>query len=406
MTTTTRVTQPVPTESLWQPYDGHGLYRERHGHTILGSEREASQTDGRHTTNVTRPSPFWNATYPNIDHGVSTNSQNTATTLSKFHSQQMLQRYLANRKFDGGQGDPSKSVPIDEFVQLLKQFQKTAGLSDQEVLYHLTPCVTGKAFTWWVNQQARIQSLAVFERELRSRFGRKASEPSDVVVEFFLRRQGKDEDLLDYIDEMEKLLTRCPGVFAEWKKIRTIVDNANEQDNRILVTRDFATVEELTQYASYLARNRPYKGVAKTREAEKRAERSRSNRRVDAMQAEGENASNHDSGESADETDEFDAVVNVLKTAWSNKFNRSGGKSVPKRTEKERDKPVNIRPKKGTEPTICANCGIWGHSSVSCDAPKTLHCYDCGQPGVVKSRCEFCKEKEDQSPKNGQANPN
>lgn len=421
-----REPQRRPTQSHYQSADPN-----RYGHMALGSERENSfsrntgpmpYARGRAApVNQNMPQAAIAAGTPSHFspfHGMNTfpspNQSHMTHTPSQvaYHGQQLLQKYMGNRKFDGYDGDYSKTVSLDEFIMLLLQYQKHTHNSDQEVLNHLTPYMTGHAFRWWMNRHQRIFTLAEFERELRIRFVRKPGEPSDVAMEFMNRRQGKDEDLLDYIDEMEKLLLRCPGLFSEWKKIQIIVDNANDLDNRSLMARDYQTLEDLLQFAGYLVRNRPYKPqnrFDRLNKFDKRLERPRSFKRVDALETashqEDSETEDHETEELSDDSDTAQAIVDAVKALWTQKGRKTD--KPPQRGQSSDGKPdqaSSIRPKKGNEPIICANCGLWGHASSRCEAPKTLHCYGCGQPGVFRNQCEFCsKPGVEQTSKNDSA---
>lgn len=410
--------------TLWTSYDGFDEYRNRYGHTPLGAEREYSFSGQRQArlTPVANRETHLPRTFSNLGNLVASTPAREANTdqtgtesrnvslsdangLGVFRAQQLLQRYLSNRKFEGVEADNNKTLAFDEFIQLVRQFRLATNTSERAILEYMSTCMTGKAFTWWTNNQFRVQTLDEFEETARTRFVRKPSAPSDIVVEFMARKQGESEDLLDYIDVMESLLIRCPGMITEAKQIRVIIDNARETDNRTLMARDFVSLKELTDFAGYMVRNKPYKSQKSTR-IDRKFEKPRTARRVDAVET-GQEEPVEDCEPDTEENDQpepWNAIIDALKAAIPM---RSGQKMFrsPQKPEGKKNQTEQrlIRPRKGNEPVMCMNCGIWGHRAAKCDEPKTVYCYGCGQPGVYKHACEICAEnasKTNETPKN------
>lgn len=307
---------------------------------------------------------------------------------------------LAHRKYEGYHVDNNKTVALDEFVSLIRQYQFSTGCSDRDVLNQMASFMTGAAFTWWKTRSTHIHSIEELENGLRTRFERQATDETSILIEFASRRQDREEDLLDYVDDMLQKLDRCSGAIPEWKAIEIIVNNANDQFNKLLASRPFSSIDQLNENTTYLMRGKLRKVVS----SQPRKWEPKQNYWPKVSSAEvNENVAECELADEGDNLEPVQALVDVITRNFRpfNRLNETPRMQTQNEPARQRPNNREIRPKKGNEPVICTNCYVWGHPHTSCTEPKQArYCYSCGQPGVVQSQCEHCK---DSSSKNGQA---
>lgn len=325
-------------------------------------------------------------------------------------AQQFLGRILANRKYEGYQSDQKQFVSLEEFISLVKQYKISTGYADRAVLSQVSTFMTGAAFTWWKANGSHLNTLEEMEERLRTRFERQATDPISIVLEFASRKQGKEEDLLDYIDEMKQRWMRCP-TFPEWQAVEKIVDNTNEVYNRILAARPFSSMDHLSRHAEYLMRGKP----RRTTQPVKIEKRPPYPRRIFAIEQapETEAEDMHEVAEVEEETDgqcdEVSTLITEFVAALQNKGNRSGPRKSnqsQKRSDSRSALTAEAQPRKESDsdaitrrdgPVICTNCCTWGHTSAMCKQERKIRCFGCGKEGVYKAQCDNCNS---QNPKN------
>lgn len=312
-------------------------------------------------------------------------------------AQQYMSKMLANRKYDGYQADQRSFVALEEFIGLIRQYRFSTGYDDRTILSQVSSFMTGAAFVWWQTNGGTLQSIDEMEARLRGRFERQATDPTSILIEFAQRKQGKDEDLLDFIDEMRQKLLRCGAQMPEQKAIEMIVDNTNETYNRILAARTYNSLNHLSGHAEYLVRGRPRKAISMPRQ-EKKQTYSRPPR-VGAIEGGHEEETTEapveemSQMESEGDTDFVaDMMIYAIKSGYRvnrpNNVNRpfKSNQNVPA-TERVEKAETNVVFQK---PVICTNCYIWGHADAMCKEPKKIRCFGCGKEGVYKAQCEVC----------------
>lgn len=370
--------------------------------------------DGYHP--ATTPYPYRRSEDPLNLNGLPIHQGNAPPmNMNPCQAQQFLGRILANRKYEGYQTDQKQFVPLDEFVSLVKQYKVSTGYDDKMVLSQVSTFMTGSAFTWWQANSRHIRTLEELESRLRTRFERQATDPISIVLEFASRKQGKEEDLLDYIDDMKQRLMRCPD-FPEEQAVEKIVDNTNEVYNRILAARPFSSIDHLSRHAEYLMRNKPRRS-AQPNKTDKRPIYSRP--RVYAIENTQEGTEEEpceletvETWEECGDKDMNEVLVAdfaAILTKMNNRFRHNTSGKPQKQTEKHRPSINDSKQLKAIEsdavvrkdgPVICTNCMTWGHNSSVCKQERKVRCFGCGAEGVYKSQCDNCNSP---NPKNSSA---
>lgn len=128
--------------------------------------------------------------------------------MNAYQAQQFLGKMLTNWKYEGYKNDNSKYVSLEEFISLIRQYQLSTACAERGVLSHMATFMTGAAFTWWKTNSHTVYTIDEMESRLRIRFERQSNDPISVLLEFASRKQGKEEDLLDYIDDLRQKLAR------------------------------------------------------------------------------------------------------------------------------------------------------------------------------------------------------
>lgn len=365
---------------------------------IPPSGPNASFSSGYHP--ATTPFPFRNVTEPAqvnvLTHNSSQNRQPNA--MNPCQAQQYLGKMLANRKYDGYQSDHKAFVGLEEFMGLIRQYKFSTGYNDTTILSQISTFMTGSAFTWWQTNGKDLVSLDEMEARLRGRFERQATDPTSILIEFAQRKQGREEDLLDYIDEMRQKQLRCGMQMSEFKAIEIIVDNTNETYNRILAARTYSSLNHLNSHAEYLVRGRPRKQAPIQRQ-DRRNVFPRA--RVAAVEETAEVAKSEQILETVSEPEDEpdnsemeEIFADALERAKRASFR---GQSKPNRWAAVEKKPPTESRIGRTEanvvsqrPNFCMNCLKWGHTDSSCDVPRKIRCFGCGKENVYRRNCDVC----------------
>lgn len=264
----------------------------------------------------------------------------------QFHQKlQCMSRALGNRRFDGSGTDGKGTLRLDEFISHLRQYQFASGLTDSEVLQCLSTVLEGKAFNWWSTEKVRICTLNELEARLKKRFENQLMDPMSLIMKLSSRVQGKDEYLLDYIDEMKVLASHCADIMPESNLIAKIIDNSHDRIRGILSARTYNNMSEFIAFAEYNAGR-----VTTTTSDKKPIARKTFSRAINAVEVEGNSESEDDQSVSEYElaSEEIpdqgkaliDMVTRLVQNQWNgkpNKGNRSKsdsrkGNSVPSKS--------------------------------------------------------------------------
>lgn len=351
----------------------------------------------------TTPYPHYYQEDPlQLQMGAMPSAATTTNSMNPCQAQQYLGRMLSNRRYEGYHTDNNKQyVALDEFIGLIRQYQVSTGAPDRYVLNQVATFMTGSAFIWWKSNGTTIQSITDMENRLRARFERQATDETSILIEFASRKQNKDEDLLDFIDEMKQRFARCSAQINEWKAVEIIVNNTNEIHNSVLAARPYDSLEHLSRHAEYLMRGKSRKAPQGFRSQQTDRRPMFNKPRVNVVEEihEGDNNNTEEieqqvSCEAVNTEDLTAIVINAIKSAFRPKSQQRGTKP----NSQERIE-MNAQSARGMENSavICTNCLRWGHAYASCSEIKVIRCYGCGKEGVIKPNCDVCNK---QPPKN------
>lgn len=340
-------------------------------------------------------------TIPQGSPNVQMNHTLTTNAMNPCQAQQYLGRMLSNRRYEGYPNENNKQcVALDEFIGLIRQYQTSTGTADRHVLDQVATYMTGKAFAWWSVNCYSVHSIADLEQRLRAHFERQATDGTSILIEFASRAQKKDEDLLDFIDEMRHRYLRCSTQVSEHKAVEIIVNNTNDTYNSILAARVYNSLEHLAAHAEYLMRGKARKSVTVNRFDRKQFTPYKS--RVNATEECNEMSSEFDESEDVQsDKGEVDIDENGLSLIFAEAIKRgyvkptNSSRTMNKFVNKKKEREPKVQSTCDTEvhPIVCTNCTKWGHTYQSCMEPKTIRCYGCGQEGVIRTNCDKCKSK-------------
>lgn len=319
---------------------------------------------------------------PNYDEHVHEEPTNTFV-MSPHHKQQQLKMMLGNRRFDGEQkGD--KSLPIDEYIEILKRYRKAVKATDAEVLTHQSMYLSGKAMNWWLTHEFDIHTIGELEARLRSRFGTTYMGRMQRIAQFTGRKQKEGENLLDYMDDKRALARKLEQPLTEATIIEDVVNNALWKYRCHLAARKYTSLNELNRHMEYLSQGEAEQSSSRTnKQVPKSSFGHRSNRAVNAttaemIQDENESVAGDDSERDTAESNRLmDAFVEFVQ-----QYNRSQSKR-PNAWSQTKPKVASVETKADEK------------------AVDVVNCYGCNAPGVIQRNCPKCNANKEAS-KNGQ----
>lgn len=341
--------------------------------------------------------------------------------MTVFQSQQLLSKSFGWRRYDGTKNEGTKNIPLDEFIGYLRQFKQGARLSDATVLGSISIFFTGSAFTWWSTHGQMVRTIDELEVRLKSRFEGEQMDPTSQLMNFCSRRQGREENLLNYIDDMRKRAYNLRPPLDERSVIMRLVDNANETYKAFLASRRYDSVEDLCRHAEYLTQAKIQKPVEPKIVPKKPLYRPKVNT-VEVEQAEGMIIQENEPEQPTGITEDDPIVAEILAVAkkqwhkWQSKQNPNN--SQAQHSSQPRNEQPNVPQSVQAKVVEAKNESCHGCYEVARFAPgtkcsrcyfktkdpSTLHCYGCNAPGVIQRDCSTCQQRRQlQPPKNSSA---
>lgn len=302
---------------------------------------------------------------------------NRMPAMNAFQGQQYLAKSLGNRRYSGHGNDGSKTIGLDEFICHIRAYQRGTRLADAVILNQLSTLFTGRAFLWWETNGQGITSIDQLEMRLKSRFERVASDEMTTFAAFCSRRQERNEDLLDYIDDMRRKAGLCGPTVGEPQIITRIVDNATDTYRRALASKQYETVDELVFFAEYLVRDGP-KPRAESPQVQTKPKfqfqtRARS---INAVETEAE--STEKDSEAAEGEPDVEHSMEAMIEALANVVSKWQSSNHPRKQNGR----ANV-------PQFQANNTSKAEAGSQLER-KPFVCYGCGTPNVYQRDCVIC----------------
>lgn len=141
--------------------------------------------------------------------------------------QQQMSRYFSNRKYNGKTADGHKTMSADEFMGCLRSIKMSMGINEAIILSSLPIFLSEPAYQWWITNEGLIRTLDELEEQVKIRFEKRRMDPWSQRMDFASRKQGSEEYIADYIDEMCRRAYGIRPRLEEDQIMQVIIDNAN-----------------------------------------------------------------------------------------------------------------------------------------------------------------------------------
>lgn len=289
-----------------------------------------------------------------------------------------------SRKYDGKTADGTKTLSTNEFLGRLRSMKDGMNISDKVVLNLLGMFMAGPAWEWWQTMQYSIHTLDEFEEQMWTRFDKQRMDTWSQRLAFASRKQGTDEYISDYIDEMCRRAHNIRPRMEELEIVQIIIDNANLKCQAHLLNKAYASIAALRRHANFLGTR-----LLNIPKIEQKTVPKRYVYRPTSVQAiEAENewieveaVEENDSGSESNEIVNINAVTHGTKPMRILRTKRD-----PTRTRVEGKSGVKT-------PTVEQSQGIIDTTNISNQITGELmeiRCFGCNAPGILKRNCQKC----------------
>ncbi|XP_050553710.1 uncharacterized protein LOC126911298 [Spodoptera frugiperda] len=289
-------------------------------------------------------------------------------------------------RFDGKSRD---AEVLEAFIDAVQVYKECAGVSDEHALRGLPILLEGDAAVWWRGARANVHAWPDAVARLRAMYGMQLP-PYKVLREIVDTNQKDSERAEVFMCKVRSLFTKLPYAVPMRIQLDIIygllhrrvrkrlprddVDNIDLMLEKVRAIEDSIVELNLRTYAA-----NPI--VSTSKSTSQNLSRSQDAPRDRAREP---------------ESSERERSVTTS----------SNGTSVAKLTPNSNE---NLKRDKRVR---CSFCKFYGHvltdcrnfqnknnkpqptSALSSSGPNNLRCYGCGQPGVVKSKCENCSGKQ------------
>lgn len=239
---------------------------------------------------------------------------------------------------------------IASFLERVEELRRARGVTHQELFESAVDLFSGAALVWYRSSAGRIKSWTHLCKELKEVF-----QPPDYDFrlhhEIFNRFQGEKESIDLYVAAMEGLYARLSTPVPEPSRLAQIFNNLHPQLQDRLALVDIRTLDDLRTMGRRVeagrlrhARPRPPTGQGSSLEP--------------------------------------DLAYQDLSCRRSHPT----GRAAAIQGDTTREQPARV----------CWNCGMKGHSFVTCRKPRKKFCYGCGRPDVIRRDCSECSQKNGQ----------
>lgn len=234
---------------------------------------------------------------------------------------------------------------IGSFLERVEELRRARGVSEEELFESAVDLFEGPALIWYRSTTDRITSWKALCKELKTVFQAPDYE-FRLQQEIFSRMQGDQEPIDVFIAAMEGLYSRLSENIPEVVRLKQIYNNLHPQLQDRLAMFDIKSIEELRFMGRKAEAGRLRSSLPRT----------------------------------------FPGVSSPLEPdlACATSFRR---RNLPP------PKVAAVQPGRFPSHMKCWNCGELGHCYFACKEDRKKFCYGCGQPDVVKAKCEKCVPK-------------
>lgn len=125
--------------------------------------------------------------------------------------------------FDGvTQVSNGKSLDLYDFLERVKEFSCSEGVSGAQILDKMQFLLRGAAEKWYRRCKGRITRWSEFRKEIQSRFCREDF-TDDLRQTLYTRRQQPGEYTLEYVDDLCNLMNRLPEEMSDDLRLRNVL---------------------------------------------------------------------------------------------------------------------------------------------------------------------------------------
>lgn len=325
-------------------------------------------------------------------------SNGQSQPMNLWQSQQFFGRILGSRRYDGKSADGTKTISTDEFIGHIRQYQRSTRTVDSAVLDMLSTYVTGEAFTWWKTNALEIHTIDQLEIRLKARFDQTPMDYMSQMTDFATRKQGVDEKLCTYVDDMRQKAFNIRPALEESTIINKIVDNANEIYKPVLASRAYESLAILNRHAEYLSQLTPQKAITnKPVQKPFKSFRPKSMQAVEVTKEEDDVAMGWTDNETVEEEEATAVIIGAIERAVKTLSARQT-QSVGQRGNGAQ-KAIKVTEAMNVEASIQPHAT--SSQCCSCEVQANERgCFGCGAPGVFKRNCVTCNNR---PPKNDRA---
>ncbi|XP_057666029.1 uncharacterized protein LOC130899876 [Diorhabda carinulata] len=234
-----------------------------------------------------------------------------------------------------------------EFLEQIEMLRASRGLSEEELFIKSCELFKDAALTWFLTNKSKITSWASLVAKLKKDF-LPSNYQFDLEIQIANRTQGPQESATLYIAEMESLFKRLEIIPEETTRVLKIRRNLLPLFVSQLALHDTNTIDELSNLCKQIEDSQTW------------SERYR------MLQSDNPRGS------------------------CSQSFREHNAKTSNKVQFKENKISQNVST---LAQVVCYNCDRNGHKYSQCRDIKRIFCYGCGMKNVVKTKCNFCAQK-------------
>ncbi|XP_037293574.1 uncharacterized protein LOC119189036 [Manduca sexta] len=283
-------------------------------------------------------------------------------------------------RFDGS---TKNADVLEAFIDAIVVYKECTNVSDEHAVKGLPILLTGEAAIWWQGVKASVSSWEDALRRLRGSFG--VPRPAHKIFRDIFASAQQNERADAFISKVRALLAKLPyevpqqmcvdivyGLLS--RKIRKRVSRDDVNGLEQLVAKARLVEESLAEVSAYPSNSNVQESLPRTPDLPTTSHGIGSNSVV--------SRSVGPANVSVNPSKVTGTLINPPGTVAGNM-----GTDFSKSNDYKRSRPR------------CSYCKLFGHTVDECrkikssrsDVKTQLHCYGCGQLGVVRSKCPKCK---------------